>query len=799
VFDKCFSHIYDIVHRRKTLVFVLVLVVALGAGTSLIWVPFDNDVELMLPANEEVSRTIRFLRESNFSDKVVIWLKLESPQRDASDLIAAVDDLAASLGPPLVTEAVSGISETGMIDETLFFFKYIPQLIDEKSLHEIEKQINPQAVQERLAGIYRQLLGPGGQMAAPFVRADPLGTGTNILRNAQKLSSWLGANVSIVDGHFITHDGNNAMLILETSVPVTDVTGSRKLISYLQQHLRVLPDYISPVIIAGHLHSISNEEIMKSDIQKTLTVASLAFILFLVFAFRDIRAMTILVVPMVSVAVAVSLASLALGTLSYFIIGMGAVIVGIAVDYGIHVFIAVRKTGNRHTAVKKIAKPALSGALTTISVFASFYFSSVAGYHQLALFSIISIVFCILFALLVLPHIFKKSKPASSAPVPVETDVPIYIRKLKKVWVGGWFVFMVLVVTFGNRVSFNNDIRQYDGSDREILQAEQHFNNVWGNEGNPAFFVVPGDTLEQASQVNDIVYQEASAAIGNDNFSSLASIWPSRKTRTENVKRWESFWSQGREIELKELLEQHGGQFHFTADAFAPFFDSIYNTNIVDDVPEEISFLGRLKERFVIGSENGYRQLSYFPDEEQYIKELSSISERHPGSFLVSRRTLSSALSRAVSSEIVYIAGTAGVSILVLTLLLLKNVRLALLALIPVASGIGGIVAIMPLVGKPLNAAAIIAAMIVVGLCVDYGIFMVYHCRYNLRAGTRTAVTLSAATTLVGAGALLFARHPMLFTIGLTLVTGVLSGYISSMLVVPSLYLMQKKSVKAGV
>lgn len=45
-------------------------------------------------------------------------------------------------------------------------------------------------------------------------------------------------------------------------------------------------------------------------------------------------------------------------------------------------------------------------------------------------------------------------------------------------------------------------------------------------------------------------------------------------------------------------------------------------------------------------------------------------------------------------------------------------------------------------------------------------------------------MTFAAATTLIGAGALLFARHPMLFSVG---VTGVLSGYLSSVIVRPAL------------
>jgi predicted exporter len=78
--------------------------------------------------------------------------------------------------------------------------------------------------------------------------------------------------------------------------------------------------------------------------------------------------------------------------------------------------------------------------------------------------------------------------------------------------------------------------------------------------------------------------------------------------------------------------------------------------------------------------------------------------------------------------------------------------------------------------------------MVVVGLCVDYGIFVVYACHHQLETGTYTAVTLSAVTTLIGTGVLLFAQHPILFSIGATMVTGVLAGYVSAMFVVPALY-----------
>ena len=119
---------------------------------------------------------------------------------------------------------------------------------------------------------------------------------------------------------------------------------------------------------------------------------------------------------------------------------------------------------------------------------------------------------------------------------------------------------------------------------------------------------------------------------------------------------------------------------------------------------------------------------------------------------------------------------------------------MTLLALIPVITGITVVMGIIPVLDLSLNAPCLIAAMVVLGLCIDYGIFMVYTCHRNLKTGTRMAVSLSAITTLIGAGVLLFAKHPVLFSIGTTLVAGVLSGYIASIIVIPSFYRLWQKN-----
>ena len=87
-----------------------------------------------------------------------------------------------------------------------------------------------------------------------------------------------------------------------------------------------------------------------------------------------------------------------------------------------------------------------------------------------------------------------------------------------------------------------------------------------------------------------------------------------------------------------------------------------------------------------------------------------------------------------------------------------------------------------------LNVASLIALMVVGGFSIDYGTFVIHQKEHDLKTNTYLGVSLSALTAFCGAGALMFAKHPVLFTYGITMVCGVVAGYISAIFVVPAVY-----------
>jgi len=795
MYDKYFALIYSMLRKRKWAAIAVVGIATLIGGINLGSVSFENNVETMLPRNEYIQRSMQFLRGSNFSDKVVLSFSLESAESTTHDLIQAVDQFSESLDSSLITKVRSGIPEIDMTDEMLAFSKYAPQLFNEEVLSQTERQITPDGIQARLRQLYRQLLSPASLFMKPLIRADPLGISLGRLREVEKLSSSLGYEVTIEQGHFISRDGRHAMIIIETTVPLTDGFGSRKLISYLRKQLEGLPDYASCDIIAGHMHTLGNEDVIKRDIRRMLIIASLVFFLLFLFAFRNLKAITIFLMPLASIIISINMTHLVFKELSYFIIGMGAVIVGIAVDYGIHIYVAMRTSGGHPDVLKHVAKPVLIGALTTMGVFTAFLFSTVSGYRQLGLFSILSLLICLIYAIFVLPY-FLGSKENKDI---VRKSGQHHFNRRRtpsSIICLVWAVLICAAIVLSGKLVFNNDIQQFDGSGREVVDTEERFRKAWGGNDQAAIVVASGETLEEASRRNEIIYKQAVENIGEDKISSIAQVWPSKQSRIANLARWERFWRQGQMEKLNNLFREYGSSYGFSEDAFNPFFDNIYTAAAVEDTPVGLASIRGLKERFIQKNQNEYHVLSFFPDEKQYLDKLSAISKANPGSFLISREALSQNISQSISREAVFILRVAVIFILALALLLLRNISSAFMALIPVISAVLSISGIYSLFRIPLNVPTLVSAMIVVGLTIDYGIFMLYRYRYDMDLGTPKAVFLSAITTLMGAGVLLFSQHPVLFYIGLTLVIGVTSGYITSVVVVPSIYTLWERRGK---
>ncbi len=165
----------------------------------------------------------------------------------------------------------------------------------------------------------------------------------------------------------------------------------------------------------------------------------------------------------------------------------------------------------------------------------------------------------------------------------------------------------------------------------------------------------------------------------------------------------------------------------------------------------------------------------------------------HDGELLV-RRDLPRLLFIALALVIVYL------------LIHFRNAKDAMLALLPAGFAMLWVLTIMHVSGMGLNLVNLIAAPLLIGMCVDYPIFMISLARQTLpRKGNRAtatqrrelitrlggsahAVLICAATCIIGYGSLAWTSVPAIRSFGILVATGIAAALVATFfLIVPIL------------
>ncbi len=766
--------------KNKSVILILVLFgMLLSAVFFLSRTSFDNDVSVMLPRNLEILRVFRFFRQAPFTSNAVVSFEMKGENVRFQDLIRAADEFTAKVQSPMITRVTSGADSSMTVSGMLDFVKAAPQLAGPSQLAELETKMSAEAVRAKMDSIYKMSLNPAGSFMLPLTRLDPLGFHEDALKKLRSLLEGLDYDVHLEQGHLISRDGRHALVILETKVPVTDGPGARKLTDFIQGTLTQLPPGISAELISGHLHTVSNEKMIRRDIAVTSGVTAVLFIALFFLIFKDSRALLLFAIPAVSVLLAVPFCALVFGKLSAIILGMGAVISGIAVDYCIHVYVAMQSVRGRKEVFREIAVPILGGAMTTVGVFAVFLFSNVPGNRQLALLTILSLLFSLGIALFIFPVFLSKpaqefSRRAAKTvfSLPAFLDLPA---------VAVWGSLLLACAAAVPLVHFRMDVRQYDGSEKSIFETEEKFQAEWGGKAKPAMMVFEAPSFDQAL--------EKSSAFS---YAGFASVWPSENVRKENLENWNAYWSESRVEKLREVLRLSGEGFGFSQTAFGSFFENLRPGAGTVSEFKNLTVLEPLRKRFTYEADGKNYAVTFFPDEEKTVSGAVRQASGIPGAFVVSVKRFERLLSKSTLGEAVYL----GLAILVMLPLMafcfLKSIRLTLVSLIPVVTSVLFAMGSLAVFRLNLNVSSLVALMVVGGISIDYGLFMIYENLHQLKTNTLLAVTLSALTTILGAGALVFAKHPVLHTYGITLVCGVTAGYLSAIFTVPAVYRLAK-------
>jgi hypothetical protein len=470
--------------------------------------------------------------------------------------------------------------------------------------------------------------------------------------------------------------------------------------------------------------------------------------------------------------------------LSAMVMGLSATMAGSAVDYGIFVFMAVWMGNHPEGDIRRIRRYLLLSLLTTLGVFVAFLFSAIPAYRQLGWITSLSLIISLLGAVFVLPRMIRPGgrvvavKRAMSLHRWGQLTVPVMI---------GGALLVVVGVYVARHVNYDPDLSKLDGVSPSVLQNEKDFQHNFSRcESDLAMVVVSGKTLDEAEQANDSLYQTMRGHFPEGEFVSLSSFWPSAATRAANFARWKQFWTDQRIASLRQDLAAAAQPYGFAANAFDPFFQSLAHP---PQGEQSQQILSSIEEQFIARSGTQYQILSYFEDTEEHVTVARRLLHDWPNAQVISRRALGQAFAESAVSETRLLLGISVSFIIVSLLVLTRNVVKSFIIMLPAITGVIAMLAALSILGLSMSMVTVIAGILIIGLCSDYGIFAVFAWDENqtILGQGMTSMHLSSVTTLIGTGAMLFAHHPALFLVGVSMTSGLLAGYLTAFLMIPGI------------
>ncbi|MGB1318588.1 MAG: MMPL family transporter, partial [Flavobacteriales bacterium] len=274
----------------------------------------------------------------------------------------------------------------------------------------------------------------------------------------------------------------------------------------------------------------------------------------------------------------------------------------------------------------------------------------------------------------------------------------------------------------------------------------------------------------------------------------LAGVVPTPTQINERVATWNGHINQVKQ-ELDSKLKASGAEL-----GFQPQFLSVYESIFREYEPATEQFYqdfllnDPIYSEFVFKGDDGYNVVSTVNLPKASRTAFTEQVEAIDGLETVARSSLAQDLVNTVSEDLNFILILSSLLVFVVLLLTYGRLELAVVTFLPMAVSWVWILGICGLFEIKFNMINVVVTTFIFGLGDDYSIFISDGILSRYKYGidkTRTyrnSIILSAITTIIGTGVLIFSEHPALHSIAVLSVTGMICVVIASLTLQPLLY-----------
>ncbi|MBL0342739.1 MAG: MMPL family transporter [Bacteroidetes bacterium] len=805
--SKLFLAIYSFFEGRKALllgVFVTSLLLLLYFSSKL---RISENIFEMLPKDKNSEQLTDFMENSKFSDRILTIIKQEDTLVESNPeyLIQLTDSFAHEIGTklkPYVT-TINFVTNDSNINAILGVIdNHLPVFLNDTDYSKIDSVISVEGARKKLQYNYESLIGPSGIGLKKFILSDPLGI--NFLGYKKLEGFQMDNSIELYDNHFITSNHRTALIFIDPAYPSSQTKINNEFFDQFNQltaefnktHKGYKAIYFgAPAVAAG------NSKQIRTDTLFTISITVVLLLLVIFFYFRKLTTPILVMIPVLFGALfALTIIGILKGSVSIISLGAGSLVLGIAINYSLHFLTHFKHHPDARTVIKELSFPMTIGSLTTIGGFLCLQFLNAPVLRDLGLFAALSLTGSALATLIFLPHFVNPAAYLTSHES--EEQESKIIGWLRNIPSSKYFVWTIILATpillyFAPSVQFESDMYKINYMSTELKLAEKEVNSISSYYQKSIFQFTSANTLEEALQASEKslpILQELKKEGTISAFTSVSLLLPSKEEQKKRIDKWNSFWAQRDPDTIYSMFVSEGKAFPFKESAFLPV-KNISKKQYTLLTGEETKIL---KDAFLnnfIEEKNGKVSLTGLirttpENTSEVYNKMSGLKK----SLLFDRKYVTDQLVEIVNKDFNFI--TLWTSLLVLMVLFLTygRIELALISFIPMVVTWIWILGIMAIFDIKFNIINIILSTLIFALGDDFCIFTTDGLQQEYMRGVKkiksisTSITLSAITTIIGMGVLVFAEHPALNSIGLVSIVGILSVWLISQSLQPLLF-----------
>jgi len=804
--NTLFLTIYKQIENHKLISLFLLVILITGSAYFASQLKLSEDITKILPDTEKINNMNFVYSNSKFLDKVVFNISIDDTTIINPELLSEfansfTDSIKHRFVPELIQTIDFAPSQADMLSVYDAVYSSLPVFLSEEDYKAIDTIISSKNIRKTIETDYATLMSPVSFVTKKLIAKDPLYFTPIAL---QKFSSFnIGNNFQVYDRYFISNDHRNLILLI-TPVSTNKTSNNNILFEGIDNIIEELAigkftdirvDYFgNPVVALGNANQI------KKDIIITITLAMIVLILVITLFFRSKRTFLIVFLP-VAFGALVSLGMLFLlkKEVSAISLGIGSVLLGISVDYALHIYSHFRQHGSHKLIFSNLSTPVVLSSLTTASAFLSLYFINSEALNDLGLFAAISILSAALFSLIVLPHLLGKKD--DNAPVHNAS----WIDKLASYRFAdnsylkiGIVAATILLYIASQQVSFDADMMKNNYMSDELKQVEQRLNSVTNLSKKTIYIVSPGndvgDAMENNVQTsNTINTLQQSGTI--QNASVINNIFPSVNQQREAINIWNKYWDKNRERVIEDI-NTAASKTGFSKQAFNKFNSWLYN-DFSTITPDDAGIIQQLfLDKFIIKTDtlSAIINVVKVNSSEEDINKVYDAFSNEENTWIIDKRLITNEFVTILKDNFNKLVIISISFVFVILLIAYGRIELTIITMIPMIFSWIWTVGIMGLLGIEFNIFNVIILTFIFGLGIDYSIFimrgLLLEYKYGIHdiSSYKVSVILSGITTLLGIGVLVFAAHPALRSIATMSIIGILSVIFITFTLLPAIF-----------